>query len=229
MIPLVYDAARWLSRYLILPLYARVSVRGLENVPRSGPLVIVCNHLDDADPGILCAYLPRRVVFLAKAELFRVPLLRQFLRGFGAVAVHRGEADLSSLRQAHNALQRGMAVCIFPEGTSAGREARLRRAWPGAALIALRDGAPVLPIAITGSQGMRLPWVFLRPLRRARVTVTVGELFHLPPAQRLNAAAAQESTRLIMERIAALLPPSYRGYYGEQTERAAQGAEAPTG
>ena len=214
MSPFVYNAATWITRYVLLPAYTKISVRGLENVPLTGPLVIASNHLNDADPGILCTRIRRRIVFLTKVELFRVPLLKQFLQGFGAVAVRRNEADLSALRQANEALKQGLAVCVFPEGTRSGAEARLLEAWPGAALIALRNDAPILPVAITGSQHMSIPWLFLRPFLRYRVTVTVGEPFHLPRPKRLNAEAAQAGTRQIMERIAALLPESYRGYYG---------------
>ena len=218
MIPFVYNAATWISRYMLLPPYARITVHGIENIPTTGPLVLASNHLNDADPGILCTRIPRRIVFMTKAELFRVPVLGQFLRGFGAFPVRRNEADFSALRQANEALKQGLALCIFPEGTRGGPEARLREGWPGAALIALRNDVPVVPVAITGSQRLSLPWLFLRPFRPYRVTLTAGQPFKLPRPQRLNAATAKEGTRLIMEKIAALLPPEYRGYYGKATE-----------
>ena len=216
MSPFVYRTATWFSKYFILPLYARIQTRGLENVPATGPLVIASNHLNDADPGIICTRIRRRVVFMTKVELFKVPVLGQFLRAFGAFPVRRNEADLSALRQANEALKAGLAVCIFPEGRRSAHLARLGEAWPGAALIAMRNDVPVLPIAITGSQRLGLPWMFLRLDRRDRVTLTAGEPFHLPRPERLNAEAAREGSRLIMERIAALLPAEYRGYYGNE-------------
>ena len=72
---------------------------GLENVPLEGPLVIASNHLNDADPGIICTRIRRPIVFMAKIELFQVPVLAQFLRGFGAFPVRRDEADISALRR----------------------------------------------------------------------------------------------------------------------------------
>ena len=210
----VYNAATLVTKYLLLPIYARITVVGLENLPMTGPLIIASNHLNDTDPGILCTRIRRPIVFMAKIELFRVPGLGQFLRAFGAFPVKRGEADLSALRNANLALEKGMAVCIFPEGTREGPAEQLAEAWPGAALIAQRANATILPVAIHGSGRLGLPKMFLYPYRKARITLTIGKPFVLAKPARLNAEAAQDGTREIMERIAALLPEGNRGYYG---------------
>ena len=210
----VYNTATLVTKYLLLPLYTRITVTGLENLPMSGPLVIASNHLNDTDPGILCTRIRRPIVFMTKVELFKVPVLAQFLRAFGAFPVKRGEADLSALRQANAALEKGLAVCFFPEGTREGPPEQLAEAWPGAALVAYRANALILPVAIHGSGKLALPKMFLYPYRKARITLTIGEPFVLPKPPRLNAEAAQEGTRQIMERIAALLPEGNRGYYG---------------
>ena len=220
MTPVVYWLATWITRFLLLPIYTRITVRGVENMPLEGPLLIASNHLNDADPGIICTRLPRRIVFMAKIELFQVPGLAQFMRAFGAFPVRRNEADLSALRQANESLKAGLAVCIFPEGTRSAHSARLGEGWPGAALVALRNDVPILPIAITGSGRLSLPKMFLHFYRREPVTLTVGKPFHLPKPERLNAEAAREGTRQIMEHIAALLPPENRGYYEYVTEAA---------
>jgi 1-acyl-sn-glycerol-3-phosphate acyltransferase len=213
--PIVYWLATKITWHFMLPFYARVTIRGIENVPLTGPVIIASNHLNDADPGIICGSIPRRVVYMAKVELFRVPGLSQFLRAFGAFPVRRNEADLTALRRSTETLKSGLALVIFPEGTRGAPEARLREAWPGAGLLALRNDAPILPVAITGSQKLQLPSMFLRPFRRAEVTCTIGEPFYLPKPERINAAAAAEGTRQIMQRIAALLPESYRGFYAD--------------
>ncbi|HLF71531.1 MAG TPA: lysophospholipid acyltransferase family protein [Dehalococcoidia bacterium] len=210
----VYWGATWFSKFVLLPPYCSIRVTGLENVPREGAIVIASNHLNDADPGVICTRFPRHVVYMAKDELFRVPLLGWFLRSIGSFPVRRNEADLTALRKANEALAQGLAVCIFPEGTRSAGGAALLEGWPGAALIALRNDTPVLPIAITGSQRLSLPLMFLRPYRRDKVTLTIGKPFHLPKPARVNAESAKEGTRIIMEHIAALLPESYRGYYG---------------
>ena len=211
--PIIYWLATWVVWYLMLPFYAKVRIKGLENVPKTGPLIIASNHLNDADPGIICGGLPRRVAYMAKVELFKVPGLSHFLRAFGAFPVRRGEADLTALRRSTEVLKQGLALVIFPEGTRGAPEAKLREAWPGAGLLALRNDAPILPVAITGSQKLYLPKMFLRPFRRADVTFTIGEPFYLPKPDRINAQSAADGTRVIMEHIAALLPESYRGFY----------------
>jgi 1-acyl-sn-glycerol-3-phosphate acyltransferase len=216
----VYTTATLISKYFLLPLYCRIEVRGLENVPPDGPLVIASNHLNDADPGIICTRIRRPIAFMAKIELFKVPGLAQFLRGFGSFPVRRGEADISTLRVANENLKLGRAVCIFPEGTREGPAEKLTEALPGAAIVALRGDVPVLPIAITGSGRMQIPGMFLRLDRRLKVTLTIGQPFRLERPARLNAESATEGTRQIMEHVAALLPPQNRGYYGYVTEQA---------
>ncbi len=211
---LIYRLAKWVTRYLMLPLYGSIEVKGAENIPSSGPLVVAANHLNDADPGVLTWSIPRGLVFMTKAELFKVPGLKQFLEAFGAFPVRRGEADLGALRAASEILKRGDALVIFPEGTRSGGSARMRKAHSGTALIALRGNYPILPCAITGSQHMGMPLMFLKPFRRWRITLTIGEPFVLPKPERLNGEAAAAGTQVIMEKIASLLPESYRGYYG---------------
>ena len=174
-------------------------------------------------------FFPRPVSTLAKAELFKFPVLKQFLQLYGAISVRRGEGDLSALRKANEALEQGLTVCIFPEGTRSGVDARLIEAQGGAGFIALRSGAPVVPLAITGSQRLSLPKMFLRPFPRQHVTMTFGEPFYLERPARINAEAAREATQQIMERIAALLPPEYRGYYGNALVDGAQKAPGGAG
>lgn len=215
MIPAVYRVSNRICRWLLLAPYASVKQVGRENIPLTGPLIVASNHLNDADPCIFGFFFPRILRTLAKQELFKYHGLRQFLNAYGAIPVRRGEADLAALRVANEILQDGGAVCIFPEGTSSRHRAQLKEAFPGAGLIALRSGIPVLPVAITGSQRLGLPEMFLRlPFPRQHVTITYGEPFILEKPARVNGEAAKAATQEIMERIAALLPPEYRGYYG---------------
>lgn len=216
MVNAFYWFATKFVSFFMMPLYAHIDVRGIENVPRTGPLVVACNHLNDADPGVLATRFPRRLVFMTKVELFKVPLLAQFLRAYGAFPVRRGEADLSALRRSNETLKAGDALVLFPEGTRAALRASLGQAWPGAGLIALRNRVPILPCAITGSQDMGMPFMFLRVLRRRHITLTIGRPFELDQPARINAESAAAGAELIMRRIAELLPESYRGYYGSK-------------
>jgi len=196
--------------------FARVEVSGKENVPRRGPLIVAANHFNNADPPVLGATVPRRLCFMAKHEMFQWPVLGLAARLGGAFPVRRSEADLGALRKASAVLRRGEALAMFPEGTRS-TDARLHKAHPGTALLALRSEAPVLPVAISGTEKVvliRLPLDLIR-LRRPRVRVVIGRPFFLPPVERVTAEEAMRCTDIIMGRIAALLPPSYRGEYGE--------------
>jgi 1-acyl-sn-glycerol-3-phosphate acyltransferase len=212
-------------QFILMPLYTQVRATGVEKIPLQGPLIVASNHLNDADPGVLSTRIPRRLVFMTKVELFKIPGLAQFLHLYGAFPVRRGEADLSALRKSNEALKNNLALVLFPEGTRASKSAKLQKAYPGAAMIALRNRVPIVPVAITGSQDMPMPWLFLRVGFRRRITLTVGEPFFLPEVPRVNAETVAAGTEVIMEKIAALLPPEYRGYYGEERSLASPGKE----
>lgn len=201
--------------------FARVEVVGKENAPRKGPLIIACNHINNADPPVLGATIPRRLVFMAKHEMFQWPILGLAARLGGAFPVRRSEADLGALRKASQVLRNGEALVMFPEGTRSA-DAKLHAAHPGTALLALRSEAPVLPIAITGTENVviiRLPLDLVRR-RRPRIRVVVGQPFFLPPVERITTDEVTRCTAIIMGRIAALLPPSYRGEYASMVPAA---------
>ena len=131
-------------------------VRGLENVPRKGPLILASNHLNNADPPVLGATTPREISWLTKAEWFKTPLIGWMFKMGGMIPVRRFEADLGALREAQEMLQAGGCLGMFPEGTRS-KTAELQRGEPGSALIALRTGAPVQPVALWGTEKVRLP------------------------------------------------------------------------
>jgi len=150
---------------------------------------------------------------MAKEELFRSSFSGYFIRSFGAFPVHRGQLDREALRQAGQALAQGQALGMFPEGMRS-RGGQLRRAFHGSALIALRSGAPILPVGITGTEKIKgAAWL----LRRPQITVNIGHPFHLPPvSSKLTKAELAELTNYIMGHIAELLPLEYRGHYAGQ-------------
>jgi len=205
----------WLIVKLILWLYARVEVVGAENVPRRGGVIVACNHLNNADPGIIGVSIRRRVVFMAKAEMFEWPLFGGYVRLVGAFPVRRFEADLAALRRATELLKRGLALMMFPEGTRS-KTGTMAAGHPGTAILALRAGVPIVPVAITGTEIVKMPSAFFRPFPRVKARVVIGKPFFLPEVSRVNSEAAQQGTELIMTRIAALLPESYRGYYRDR-------------
>ncbi len=208
--PWFYYVARVIVRVL-LKLLTHCQVKGRENIPSQGPLLIVANHLSLADPPLLGVSLSRKVMFMAKKELFHFRVIGYFIGSFGAFSVHRGQLDRKALRQAYQVLADGLALVMFPEGTRS-RNGRLQPAFSGPALIAVRSGAPILPVGIIGTEKIRgVTWLLHRP----QITVNIGHPFHLPPANsRLTKAELAELTNSIMEHIAELLPPKYRGDYG---------------
>jgi|FLYL01.1.fsa_nt_gi 1-acyl-sn-glycerol-3-phosphate acyltransferase len=217
-----FNVRTWVT--LVVAWAAKKHVEGLENVPGKGPVILVSNHLNNADPPLLTQIVPRRIVWLAKRELFDIPVVGWLCRAFGLIPVRRFEADLSALRKAQAALRRGHMIGMFPEGTRS-HGAGLKEGEPGTAMIALRTGAPLLPVAIWGTENVRLPRDLLR---RTEVYVRIGPPFTLPRAQRLTRADVEAGTRAIMERIAALLPEKYRGVYGgtASAEKTAQETKA---
>jgi len=211
-VPWFYYVGRLMVRMLFL-LLTRWRVKGRENVPSQGPVLVVANHLNLADPPLLGVSLGRKMVFMAKKELFRFRFLGYFIRGFGAFPIHRGRLDRKALRQAEQILADGLALVMFPEGMRS-RSGRLRPAFPGSALLALRCGVPILPIGITGTEKIKgVVWL----LRRPEITVNIGHPFHLPPASsKLTKAELTKLTNYMMGRIADLLPQEYRGSYAKR-------------
>lgn len=207
--PWFYYVARVIIR-VILKLLTTCQVRGKENVPSQGPLVIVANHLSLADPPILGVSLGRKVIFMAKEELFRPRVVGYFISSFGAFPVHRGRLDRKAMRQAYQVLADGLVLAMFPEGTRS-LSGRLQSGLPGPALIAIRSGTPILPVGIIGTEKIRgVTWLLHRP----KITVNIGHPFYLPSASsRLPKAELAELSNSIMERIAELLPQKYRGDY----------------
>jgi 1-acyl-sn-glycerol-3-phosphate acyltransferase len=147
---------------------------------------------------------------MAKKELFHFRLIGYLIGSLGAFSVRRGQLDRKAIRKAYQVLADGSALVIFPEGTRS-QDNRLQAALSGPALIAVRSGAPILPVGIVGTERIRgVTWF----LRRPQVTVNIGSIFYLPPASnRLTKAELAEPTNSIMGHIAELLPLKYRGDY----------------
>jgi 1-acyl-sn-glycerol-3-phosphate acyltransferase len=184
-------------------------VEGLEGVPRQGPFILVANHRSLADPPIIgwaVGHKVGRVLhFMAKEEMRRWPIIGWLAEGSGVFFVRRGEGDRSAQRAALRLLAEGRPIAIFPEGTRS-KDGRLGSAKPGAALLAIRSGAPLLPVAITGTE--RLFPGHSRAPHRTRVVVRIGLPFTLEhiPSGRIPRELLSEGTDRIMGEIAKLLP-----------------------
>ena len=185
-------------------------VRGKENIPAHGGLIVVANHVHNADPPILAVSLNRKAIFMAKGELFRSKVSGYFMRGFGAFPVWRARLDRAAMRTADDVIKRGLVLVVFPEGGRS-KNAQLQSPLPGTAMIASRNGVHIIAAGITGTEKIKgFGWLFRRP----RVTVTFGKPFSLPPVSgRLHRAELAQRADTIMMHIAELLPREYQGIY----------------
>ena len=186
-------------------LLAPIRVEGGENVPARGGYILVSNHISWYDPPAIEFALGLPIRYMAKAEVFRAPLIGGILHGIGNFPVRRGEADRGALETALRVLSVGEPLGFFPEGTRS-RDGKLRRAKPGIAFLARRSGAPLVPLAITGTPQAGFPVI-----PRGRIVLRVGDPFRLGD---LGVAGDDQALAdAIMGRVAALLPSHIRGVY----------------
>ena len=193
------------------------TVVGLENVPRSGAVLVVANHCSNLDPllvGWAVGHQSGRLLhFMAKEEMRRWPVIGFLARNAGVFFVRRGEGDRGAQRIALQLLAGERMVGVFPEGTRS-RDGQLREGRAGAALLAMRAGVPVLPVGIAGTDrifpGHGWP-------HRSRITIRIGTTFELPTmADGLDRDALRQGTDQLMRSIAALVPPDQRGRWGDR-------------
>lgn len=206
---IAYEMLRWVVLF-VFALLARVSVRGRYNIPKRGPYIIASNHLSWTDIPLVAAYIPGKVVYMAKEETFysKAGWLVRFL---GAFPVKRGEADRQSMRTADEQLKNGKVLVIFPEGTRS-KTRTLAQGHAGLGMIALRSAVPVIPVAIWGSE---------HALKKfgARVTIAYGEPIELKPqGAKITREDINSATEKVMHSIATMLPAQYRGVYGNSQQ-----------
>src|SRR5206468_7853779 len=207
MIPMkLWQLIRGVVR-LIVAIMLDVRLIGRQNVPKTGPLIIASNHLSWAEIPLIPAFLKRKVVYMAKEETFQGKM-GWLVRFLGAFPVKRGEADRQSLRAAEELLKAGCILSIFPEGTRS-KIHKLGKAHAGMGMIALRSGAPVVPVAIWGSENA------FKKLRTP-ITIAYGEPMILKPkGNKITREDIDEATNKVMRKMAEMLPPAYRGVYIE--------------
>lgn len=195
---LLYSFARSLIRAYLTVGYGWRAY-GVENVPKTGAVILAGNHSSYLDPPLIIAAVPRHVHFMAKAELFRVPVLGAIMRRIETFPVQRGASDRSAIRTSLELLARGEAVALFPEGTRS-RSGELLPPQKGVASIALRSRAPVIPVGITGTSRIdRRRYPTGRPL----LTVRFGPPVDLDDLRALGTGKhiLAEASRRVMEAV----------------------------
>lgn len=198
----------------IVRFFLRVHISGVENIPTEGGLVVCANHISLTDPVAIAAAFPRQLTFLAKAELFRIPVLRSIIRAFGAHPLDR-RGDISAMKKAISMANEGAPVLIFPQGT---RQQKKNPADTpvknGAGMIAMRAGVPLLPVCI---KTKRMKYRFLR-----RIDIIVGTPVD-PASLGLTSGGSAEyavATKAVFDSLCALggFTPTEEAQNGESAE-----------
>lgn len=196
---------------LIAQICLNVTVEGMEKFPKTGPLLIVMNHLGDADAVAVVSALPVPPDALGKIELYDLPILGKLMDWYGVIWLHRGRPDKRALRAALDGLAEGRVIAIAPEGRYS-LSGALEEGTGGAAFLAYKSGAPVLPVAVIGTENENV-YGHLKRFRRAPVQVRVGEMFKLEEQASARREALERGTSQVMAVLADLLPEKYRGKY----------------
>lgn len=178
----------------LFKIFSRWEIRGIEHVPLEGPIILASNHRSNLDPVVIAAAAPRKLSFLAKEELFRIPLVSWYIKQFDSLPVKRGSGDRGAFKAALKALEEGKVFAIFPEGTRS-KTKELLPPKPGVAMIALKAKVPVVPVAISGTERLG-----------GKIRVTFGEpLFFDTGDQKASRQDLERISEEIMMRIKALL------------------------
>lgn len=193
-----------------------MDVIGTECVPTFGPLIVVSNHLSLNDPPLLVAAIPRPLYFIGKKELFGNPVSKFLMRAFHVSPFDRSSAGIDAVRVLMQNLERDRAVVIFPEGTRS-PDGNLQKGMLGVVYLALKSQAPILPVAVTGTNRFPL-WRIPFPFKRMKANI--GPPFTLPVIEGKPSRAVMNSLLdMVMGRIADQLPPEQQGIYGNDRNR----------
>lgn len=182
---------------IIFTVFFRWEIKGAENIPKTGGLIIAANHVSNFDPPVLGCALPRKLHFMAKEELFVNPVLRWAFTKLGSFPVKRASADRMAIRKAFHLLAEGEVLGIFPEGTRS-KTGTLGRAEPGLAMIALKTGVPIVPTAVMGTNQVFKGTLF------PRFKVIFGEPIYIERS-RADKQSMENIGKHVMENIASLI------------------------
>lgn len=202
---------RFLLKWIGFTVLAKINkVEGLENVPQTGPAILMINHIALIDPILVLHLVPRNIVPMAKIEVYNYPVVGILPRLWGVIPVHREEIDRRAIQQTIQVIEAGEIVLLAPEAT---RSPALRQGKEGVAYIASRTQAPVVPVAISGSVGFpTLP--FTQAWKQPGATVRFGSPFTFKKDYQ---RAGREQLRIMMDEamfiLANLLPLEQRGFY----------------
>ncbi|MEN6328514.1 MAG: lysophospholipid acyltransferase family protein [Syntrophomonas sp.] len=195
---MLYSILRTIARFIFFLL--GLKSEGIHNLPESGPVIIAANHLSNWDPIVVAIALKRRIHYMGKVELFKNPLMAALMKNLEVIPIKRGEANRAAIKVALVVLEENQVLGIFPEGVR-NKTGEELKAQAGVAMIAIKSGAPVLPVACIGTN-RNLPLGWLKPLQ-----VRVGPPIRLADneGQKVNSAALNQLSTRIMDEINLLL------------------------
>ncbi len=189
---MVYRVLKNLAR-IVLAVLRRWEVRGRENLPSSGGIVLVANHVSNWDPVVIICAFKRKVHFMAKSVLFKIPVIGYVVKSSGAFAVQREKSNRNAIRTAVKLLEEGQVVGVFPEGTR-NQTGEMLKPHLGAAMLAFKAGVPMLPIAVSGTRS-----VF------GKIKVQVGSPVVCHSTGKVSKEDLEKASDTIMEQVAELL------------------------
>jgi 1-acyl-sn-glycerol-3-phosphate acyltransferase len=206
----------WIVNFVIrayTQVTCRIDAPDLHKVPMHGPLIVIANHTGQIEVPMLFSHLqPRRLTGWAKAEAWENWFLRWIFSLWGAIPVRRGELDMNALKEALRMLEKGYIFGLAPEGTR-NKNGKLKRGLPGAVLVALHSGAPIIAIAHWGGENYLSN---LKHLKRTDFHIRVGEPFKIDTSGvKVTGEVRQQIVDEMMGQLALLLPKEYRGEYSD--------------
>ncbi len=207
---------RYILKYIGVPLLAKINrVEGIENIPTTGPAILMINHVSFADSLIVLNATPRNIIPMAKIEVYNYPVIGLFPKLWGVIPVRREEVDRRAIQQTLEVLRAGEIVLVAPEGT---RGNALKQGKVGVAYMAARTGAPIVPVAIEGSKDF--PAIrFSKAWRQPGATIHFGRPFRFKEIYR---QAGHDTLRRMTDEalyiLAAMLPPELRGVYADLSQ-----------
>ena len=195
----------------------KIDADEISKVPTKGPLIIISNHVNFLEAPVLYTHMmPREMTALAKSESWDNPFKRFLFNIWNIIPIRRGEADMTAYRAALNALKEGKILIIAPEGTRS-YDGILQEGLPGSAMIAVKSGAPILPIGFYGGENF---WDNFKKFKRTPFNIRVGIPFRINlPGNGLNKENRKDVIDECMYQLAALLPQEYRGVYSDFSKK----------
>jgi 1-acyl-sn-glycerol-3-phosphate acyltransferase len=200
----------------ITSILCRIDRTNLDQMPEKGPLILISNHINFLEvPVILPRLMPRSITAFIKEETYDNPFMSFLFTTWGGIPIRRGEADLEAFQLGLEALRAGKIMTITPEGTRS-NDGALKKGFPGVILLAIRSGAPIMPMAHYGGE---MFWPNFKRLKRTDFKVLLGNPFTINiGGQALSREVRQQATNEVMYQLAALLPAKYRGLYSDMSK-----------